>query len=101
MWFVTAFLNTLMYAYRFPDFRAEAEKSHRATYQLTGRAQGMPGLRALDHQRAIRRGHYVGHPENEPRAIVREKVGVALPLHGVPGEFLRNVTLRPGDFRTS
>jgi len=72
--FVTAFPNTLVCAYRFPDFRAEAEMSHRATFQITGRAQGMPGLRALDHHRAIRRWRDVG----EPGANVRKKASLNL-----------------------
>ena len=67
MWFVTAFPNTLICPYRVSDFRAEAEKSHRA-FEIARRAQGMPGLRALDHYREIRRRRDVGHPENEPEA---------------------------------
>jgi len=61
-----------MCAYRSPDFRAEAEKSHRA-FEIARRAQGMPGLRALDHHLAIRRWCYVGHPDNEPGANVGKK----------------------------
>ena len=77
MWFVTAFPNTLVCAYRVSDFRAEAEMSHRATFQITGRAQGMPGLHALDHHRAIRRWRDVWIPSKRTTPILAQKTNIS------------------------